>query len=165
MCCRHVHIGQITGMGPSGQGNRPVKEAQIHRVALDPKPHSVRQARRFAAECVAECAADERDDVVLLVSELVSNAVLHGGPHAPAAVVGLALEVRPDRVRVEVEDAGAGLPVVGDGATDRLGGRGLLLVATLASRWGSIPSDAGKTVWFEVATSSATGSKDGDGDE
>lgn len=144
---------------------RPLKEAQIHRVALAPKPHSVRQARRFAAECVAECAADARHNVILLVSELVSNAVLHGGPHAPLAVVGLAVEVRPDRVRVEVEDAGSSLPVVGDGATERVGGRGLVLVAALASRWGSIQSDAGKTVWFEVTTSSVTGSKGGDGDE
>ncbi len=125
----------------------------------------MRQARRFAAECVAECAADARHSVILLVSELVSNAVLHGGPHAPAAVVGLAVEVRPDRVRVEVDDSGPSLPVIGDGATNRVGGRGLLLVAALASRWGSIQSDAGKTVWFEVTTPSATGSKGSDGDE
>ena len=94
--------------------------------------------------------------VVLLVSELVSNAILHGGPHAPRATVGLAVAVVADHVRIEVEDAGPNIPVVGDGALDRLTGRGLILVQSLADRWGSEPSDVGKVVWAEVGLVAAT---------
>ena len=89
--------------------------------------------------------------VVLLVSELVSNAVLHGGPHGPEATVGLAIADVGDRVRIEVEDAGANIPVVGDGALYRVTGRGLILVESLANRWGYERSDMGKVVWAEVA--------------
>ena len=100
--------------------------------------------------------------VVLLVSELVSNAVLHGGPHLPEATVGLAIAVADDQVRIEVEDAGVNIPVVGDGALDRLTGRGLLLVQSLATRWGCESSDAGKVVWVEIAVPAAMTSKVGD---
>ncbi len=135
--------------------------ARIHRIALSPNPSSVRQARRFAVDLVTD--ADVRDVVVLLVSELVSNAVLHGGPHAPEATVGLAVAVDADRVRIEVEDAGANLPVVGDGALDRLTGRGLLLVESMGTSWGCEPSDVGKVVWVEVALAAAMTSKGGEG--
>ena len=125
----------------------------MHRISLSPNPSSVRQARRFAADLVAD--ADVRDVVLLLVSELVTNAVLHGGPHSPEATVGMAIAVDADRVRVEVDDAGANTPVVGDGALDRPTGRGLILVQSLARRWGWERSDAGKVVWVEVAVPAA----------
>ena len=120
----------------------------------------MRQARHFAAHFVAGADADVRDVVVLLVSELVSNAVLHSGPHAPRATVGLAIAVVADHVRIEVDDAGANLPVVGDGALDRLTGRGLLLVQSLAARWGCERSDVGKVVWAEVGLVTATSAGD-----
>ncbi len=100
--------------------------------------------------------------VVLLVSELVTNAVLHGGPHAPGANVGLAIVVGADRIRIEVGDAGENIPVVGDGALDRPTGRGLILVENLGTRWGCEPSGAGKVVWVEVAVPAAMTSKGGD---
>lgn len=135
--------------------------ARIHRISLSPDPSSARQARCFAAGLVAD--ADVRDVVVLLVSELVTNAVLHGGPHAPEATVGMSIAVAADRVRIEVEDASANIPVVGDGALDRPTGRGLLLVESLATRWGSELVDVGKVVWVEVAVpAAATTSKGGD---
>jgi anti-sigma regulatory factor (Ser/Thr protein kinase) len=91
--------------------------------------------------------------------------VLHAGPHAPAATIGLDLDVSSDRIRVEVEDAGSNVPVTGEGALDRSTGRGLLLVQRLASRWGYDRADVGKTVWFEVAVPAANGSPGGDADE
>ncbi len=138
--------------------------APIHHISLSPKPASVSQARRFATGFVVAAAADAdvRDVIVLLVSELVTNAVLHGGPHTPEATVGLAIAVDADRFRIEVEDAGANWPVAGDGAPDRLTGRGLLLVESLATRWGCELSDVGKVVWAEVAVPAAMTSKGGD---
>ena len=91
-----------------------------------------------------------RETVVLLVSELVSNAVQHGGPHGPDATVGLQIEPRPDRIRVAVTDAGTGDPRLGNGAIDHPSGRGLLLVDAMASRWGCDRLPVGKTVWFEL---------------
>ncbi len=55
-----------------------------------------------------------------------------------------------DLVRVEVTDTHPGLPVVGDGAVDKGGGRGLLLLESLASAWGVTRSGPGKVLWFEV---------------
>jgi serine/threonine-protein kinase RsbW len=110
----------------------------------------VRAARCFVADCTTAADVEERDTAVLLVSELVTNAVLHGGPHAPTATIGLAVDVLRDRIRVEVDDAGSNRPVLGDGRPDRPGGRGLMLVQAMASRWGCDPAGVGKTVWFEV---------------
>jgi anti-sigma regulatory factor (Ser/Thr protein kinase) len=129
-----------------------LRESLIHDVALAALPESVRVARRFTASCLARVDSSVRDVVVLLVSEVVTNAVRHGGPHARTAKVGLSVKVLSDRVRVEVKDDGSMLPVVGDGAIDNLSGRGLLLVEGLATRWGFDRSTtSGKTVWLEVA--------------
>ena len=129
-------------------------EAQIQVIALEPTAHSVRSARLFAAGFVDDHDVRVRETVVLLVSELVSNAVQHGGPHGPRATVGLEVETRPHLVRVEVTDAGPGDPSLGNGAVNHPSGRGLLLVEALASRWGCEHLPVGKTVWFEIFTSS-----------
>jgi anti-sigma regulatory factor (Ser/Thr protein kinase) len=119
-------------------------------ISLEPTARSVRAARRFVSGFLDDYHVDIRDTVVLLVSELVSNAVEHGGPHGPTSTVGVEVDVRPDRVRVEVTDAGASEPVVGNGSVHRPSGRGLLLVEALAGRWGCSRLPVGKTVWFEV---------------
>jgi anti-sigma regulatory factor (Ser/Thr protein kinase) len=89
------------------------------------------------------------DDVVhtgmLLVSELVTNALLHGkGP------VELRLRLTRDRLVVEAEDGGQHLPRRRRAGEDDEGGRGLHLVSTLADRWGARLTDDGKVVWAEV---------------
>jgi anti-sigma regulatory factor (Ser/Thr protein kinase) len=122
--------------------------------------HSSRAARAFAAQLVADHDVRFRETVVLLVSELVSNAVQHGGPHGPDASVGLMVDEHSGGVRVEVTDSGNGVPRPGDGAIDRPSGRGLLLVEALANRWGCDRMAVGKTVWFELAAPSG-GDADG----
>ena len=91
------------------------------------------------------------EDVLLVVSELVTNAVRHGG-----SAIELALSVLADCVRVAVTDSGTALPVVAAGhpSIDRPTGRGLLIVAATARDWGveRKASRPGKTVWAEVAT-------------
>lgn len=85
------------------------------------------------------------EDVSLCVSELATNALLHGAPPGR----GFLLRVRYDGdvLRVEVHDSGGGEPCVPDQADE--GGRGLFLVAALADKWGVGQRDPGKVVWCE----------------
>jgi DNA-binding NarL/FixJ family response regulator len=84
-------------------------------------------------------------DVELLVSELITNAIVHASS-APQ------LEVRLSRqsIRVAVHDAEPSLPEFRVPDAGRPGGRGMQLLSTLASRWGADHSDTGKVVWFEI---------------
>jgi anti-sigma regulatory factor (Ser/Thr protein kinase) len=91
-----------------------------------------------------------RDDVLLLVSELVSNAVLHTGM-GPDQLLRVELRRSPGLVRLAVVDEGIGFtshPECVDG--DRPGGWGLLLVDRIADRWGVAPTATGTRVWFEL---------------
>ncbi|OSC57290.1 ATP-binding protein [Streptomyces sp. 4F] len=112
---------------------------------------SVPAARAFARETLVDWGVRGRaDDVVLCVSELATNALLHGVPPGR----GFLLRLLPcgDGVRVEVHDSGGGVPAVPldpDGAGE--GGRGLLLVSELADKWGVAEREPGKAVWFECA--------------
>lgn len=88
---------------------------------------------------------DEGEVAVLLTSELVTNAILHGMP--PVELVAFPV---PDGLRVEVHDTGLGPLAVREPGQDSVDGRGLHLVEALAHRWGSLTEAAGKVVWFEV---------------
>jgi anti-sigma regulatory factor (Ser/Thr protein kinase) len=89
-----------------------------------------------------------RQTLVLLVSEVVSNAVLHSsGP--PDAEITLMANVTPDAVRVSVTDAGDGFTPAERDPTRIDGGYGLYLLEKSASRWG-IDATKRTTVWFEV---------------
>jgi len=88
------------------------------------------------------------EDAALLVSELVTNAILHG--HANPATVSLA---KTDHVlRVEVADPTDQWPPSSSLKTDLSvpGGHGLGIVDVIADRWGIVSNDHGKTVWFEL---------------
>lgn len=84
---------------------------------------------------------------LLLISELVTNAVTHGAGHPVVEV-----DVAPRRLRVTVTDQGRAVPRIRRGGSPLAErGRGLLLVDTLATRWGTsrrVPT--GKSVWFEL---------------
>jgi len=85
-----------------------------------------------------------------LTSEIVTNAVLHAGPHDSLTATVLNLSQSDGVTRVEVVDANVPLPVVGDRNLDRKSGRGLLLLDALADSWGVTAGGDGKLVWFEV---------------
>lgn len=89
-----------------------------------------------------------RQTLVLLVSEVVSNAVLHSrGP--TDARIGLSAVIGEDSVRVTVSDDGDGFTPLGRDPTRADGGYGLYLVDRAASRWGVDPSGP-TSVWFEI---------------
>lgn len=117
------------------------------RCALPPLPEAPGDARRLARDQLKAWSADGAvDDVLLLLSEVVTNAIHHA-----RSEVEMVLARRGDMVRVEIRDASPALPVQEAMSHDALRGRGMGIVAAVASRWGvdSIPDD-GKTVWFEV---------------
>jgi anti-sigma regulatory factor (Ser/Thr protein kinase) len=117
------------------------------RTTLCASTTSPAYARAFVRETVRRAAAPVPvEDLTLVVSELVTNAVVHG-----AGEVVLDVTVAEDRVRVEVADAEPVLatppPVPFDGDS----GRGLLLVSRLARRWGVRREAHGKVVWADLA--------------
>jgi anti-sigma regulatory factor (Ser/Thr protein kinase) len=121
-------------------------QAQTLDLTLAPEPGSVAEARSRVLEAVGpELGDDGRAETLrLLVSELVTNAVRHGGGDAPVEVHA----VWNSEVRVEVVDRGGGFtPGPRDGPLDEPGGFGLLLVGRLADRWG-VEADGETRVWF-----------------
>lgn len=130
---------------------------QVLQVQLEirPDPAEVGRARKWARARLAGSGigADEpiAEALVLLVSELVTNAVLHTG--CPA-VLRLSLP-EPETaegatLRLEVADACSRAPVLRCAGGDATGGRGLALVDGLADRWGWSVEGAGKRIWCEL---------------
>ena len=110
-------------------------------------PSSVARLRRFAVEaCQAHGSRVDCDVVALLVSELATNALIHG-----AGDVRLRVLVTDPGVRVEVLDGSDRPPTQRSAGDSDEGGRGITLVDALSSAWGSEPTDRGKKVWFELA--------------
>ena len=89
---------------------------------------------------------DALDSAELLVSEVVTNAVIHG-----RSDVRLRLLVSACSVRVEVADDNSRHPAAQPREDDALDGRGLTIVDMVASAWGVVDDGVGKTVWFEIA--------------
>ncbi|MFG2412574.1 ATP-binding protein [Streptomyces goshikiensis] len=94
-------------------------------------------------------------DLALLASELVTNALLHSHP-ARGREFGVTLVLSPDCVRLEVRDAGSGVPEMRGATGEDQTGRGLLLVGALSDRWGHITQVVGKTVYAEIDLKQAT---------
>ncbi|MFC9296500.1 ATP-binding protein [Streptomyces sp. NPDC057011] len=109
---------------------------------------TVRSAREFADMTLhAWGVTCRRDDMLLCVSELATNALRHGVP--PGRGYLLRMLRFEDLVRVEVHDSGGGRPRIEGRGPGCEGGRGLLLVAAVADRWGVGARVPGKVVWCE----------------
>lgn len=107
---------------------------------------SARAARTFVRGQITGCPESTVDAVMLLVSELVTNAVLH-------ARSTVSVEVRccsRGGVHVEISDRSTATPVRTPRSDTALGGRGVALVEAYSTRWGVRSLAGGKTVWFEV---------------
>jgi anti-sigma regulatory factor (Ser/Thr protein kinase) len=107
---------------------------------------SVRSVRRWIAEIAEDWHLAESETLVLLGSELATNAVLHARTDYEVRVSHTA----DDTVRVEVVDSNTRLPSVAPVPVDATSGRGLLIVQALASSWGIDNYGDGKVVWFEL---------------
>ncbi|WP_055489275.1 SpoIIE family protein phosphatase [Streptomyces sp. TP-A0356] len=110
-------------------------------------PEAVRHARRFTRRTLRAWGMTEGlDTVLLVVSELVTNALVHTGGQ-----VRLDLTLLNHRLRVAVADASPRTPVqptsIGWEAT---GGRGILLVEAMSTAWGTLPVSGGKQVWADI---------------
>jgi anti-sigma regulatory factor (Ser/Thr protein kinase) len=117
------------------------------RASFPGTPASAGRARAFVASALAAAGRQEVTDVVvLLASELVTNAVLHSG-----TVIEVVVRVLPDRLAVEVHDQTAGEPARRHYSATSGTGRGLVLVEELARDWGTVLTASGKFVWFELA--------------
>lgn len=120
------------------------------RVFIDGAPDApaVRQARVFAAETLRSWRFDGLVDVAeLLISELVTNAVMHA-----RTPFRLALEAAPPAVTFEVHDGSMVEPRMAPPDERSLSGRGLVLVDSLAAAWGWRPGPLGKVVWFSLGS-------------
>ncbi|MFD5068661.1 ATP-binding protein [Streptomyces sp. NPDC058369] len=130
---------------------RPGTEALRYCFALPAHPESVAAARRLTKTRLDEWHTDDdaREAAVLIVSELVTNAVVH----TASSRVLCELRCLDGRLRISVQDQGhqPGGPRLGRGADDEHG-RGLLLVDSLAGAWGSHDAGdgSGRIVWAEL---------------
>ena len=128
----------------------PGPSAVTEHLKLDPVPASVGVARRFVRDLLdshGDVDEDTLDTLLLLASELVTNAILHA--HTP---VELGVCVDGGRALVCVADRMPNSEPLTprDHSRDRPGGRGLALVADLSDDWGTTSFTGGKTVWFTM---------------
>jgi anti-sigma regulatory factor (Ser/Thr protein kinase) len=128
------------------------------RVTFPLAPEAPSQARAVIGEELGSRSAKVREDAMLLVSELITNAVRHA-PTPERSEVELRIRNEPEKVRVVVADPGSGfvprsrLPTISDGS-----GWGLYLVDRIADRWGVLTQDRTE-VWFELDLASEGGSR------
>ena len=113
-------------------------------------PTSAAAARSFARRTVdslvsSDAAAALHDDVELIVSELVTNAV-----RANSATVRVTLELAAGRLAIRVGDEAPGWPEQRSAGIHDTGGRGLPLVSALSTSWGVTMAANGKVVWAEL---------------
>lgn len=122
---------------------------------FDADPRTPSAARAFAKDALADLL-DTRvpqalcDDVELVVSELVTNAVRAGSP-----TVDVSVSLERTRIVLRVSDHAVGWPEERIAAVDDPGGRGLPLVSALSASWGVRLVSGGKIVWAELAVPAA----------
>jgi DNA-binding NarL/FixJ family response regulator len=108
------------------------------KAQLAPELQSAGRARKFVDETLRRWDCGEQLDTInLLVSEVVTNAIVHAGTDVEVS-------------RIEVTDQGLSLPTPREASDEETSGRGLALVEALASEWGVDSRPEGKVVWFEV---------------
>ncbi|WP_078662779.1 ATP-binding protein [Streptomyces bicolor] len=138
-CLRH-----IKNMLPS--------KSEISSRRFDGLPDSVAAARRFTRDALVKFPIEGSETAVLLVSELVTNAVRYG-----LGSILLTLTVHGTSLRCEVTDANPAAPRLKEAAVDDETGRGMQLLHELSHRCGVRPARHGKTVWFELEAAHLAG--------
>jgi anti-sigma regulatory factor (Ser/Thr protein kinase) len=117
-------------------------------LVLQGGPQAVSEARSAVGLLARDIGEELVPSLKLLVSELVTNSILHGGA-GPSDPVRLDIGTTGGAVRVEVTDLGPGFdPGSGQSSRAPEGGFGLAIVERLASSWGT--THGGRCVWFEI---------------
>lgn len=115
-------------------------------LTLPALPRTVGQARRAVRQALVDAGGTHLLDAAqLVVSELVTNAVVHAGTD-----VTLRITAESDAIRVEIEDSSPHLPVRRTWSRTAGTGRGLMIVEEHADRWSAVRTNGGKVVWFEI---------------
>jgi len=125
---------------------RSVEFGFVTPLHLPPDHAAAARARRFVSDTLRGWGCDDAiPDAQLLVSELVTNAVLHARSATRVTVTRDGATVR-----ISVDDDSPTRPRLRELGPEAVTGRGLLLVDRIARRWGVDPRADGKCVWFEV---------------
>jgi anti-sigma regulatory factor (Ser/Thr protein kinase) len=135
--------------GPVSVALDLVGDPTVDEVRLPSRPESAGTARRLTASVLLRqwaLSPQLTEHAVLLVSELVGNAVRHTG----ARTFGLRMLRRRGWIRIEVRDPSRGLPCLMPVQEMDTSGRGIFLVDKLSDRWGVDLLPRGKTTWFEM---------------
>jgi anti-sigma regulatory factor (Ser/Thr protein kinase) len=123
---------------------RPVSRSDA--IALPGDASSAGAARSFVRRTLTAWGADEFEEkVVLVVSELVTNAAVHAGTE-----LQVSLRLAGETLRLEVRDGSPQMPRQRPLDLDATTGRGLRLVAALSRKWGAEEAPPGKMVWCEI---------------
>jgi anti-sigma regulatory factor (Ser/Thr protein kinase) len=142
----------VTGAGKSQRGlHAPILEINLER---NPQAPSLARAAITGFLDGSDIDPGSLATLTLLVSEVVTNAVIHSDAPALSGILMSARRLDNDTMRVEVTDQGGGFtPAPRDPARPG-GGYGLYLVEKEARRWG-VDRQGGTRVWFETATQTA----------
>ncbi|GGM45774.1 ATPase [Longimycelium tulufanense] len=140
----------MTDTGASGDVRNG---ARALRLALDGTGPPLYRVRQWLREQLPPTSAEVRDDAQLVATELVSNAYAHT---VRARELRLVVDDRVGRLRIEVADRSSAQPVLRDPDPRSTGGRGLIIVDHLSSRWGVTSTPEGKTVWAELTLESSS---------
>jgi anti-sigma regulatory factor (Ser/Thr protein kinase) len=135
--------------------NNATPAEKVQEMRLPAQPQAVRETRHRVHSLLRDWASPvDWDIAVLLLSEVLTNAILHGTNRDTGAPVGIRLIVRESsvRLRIEVYDHGGDEPSLTCTSQDWAAesGRGLELVDELASAWGWTYNDTGKFVYFDM---------------
>ncbi|MEU8466441.1 SpoIIE family protein phosphatase [Streptomyces sp. NPDC029006] len=147
LLCRPGEDGGCGTTDVRGTAVRPKVRRTLLSVGQD-EPERIAEARQYLRDLLHDWASAEQvDSAVLLVSEMVTNVLVHTDADALllAEVTG---EGGGRRLRVEVFDTGDDLPHKRRPGELASSGRGLMLIGLLADAWGVDPRGEGKSIWF-----------------
>lgn len=133
-------------------GGRPQSVGECAGVSVPHERIGVRIARRAFADQLAAAGVPpaDREDALLVLSELVSNAVKHASP-LPGGQIEVLWRISEDLLYIEITDGGGGTrPQPSVPLLSAMGGRGLDIVRTVSSQWGVTEDHDTVTVWAEI---------------